>query len=340
MIKTVLIALGAGLVSAVVFLSATTGSVGLRALLFALTPLAIALTGMGWGWLVSLLASILGSLVVGLLSGNCGLAVVFLLAQALPMTVLVYLVGLSRPVDETAQSASQTGNPAGRSGIVEWYPVGRVVIWACGLAALISVGLLFALGAAEPAFLDDLKTKLTAAIEANLPQIAADQTFSKQDIETMTKAAIAMVPAGAAIAIAGSLLFSLWISAKIAKATEQLARPWPDLAAIDYPTGTALALAAALLAANFLNPPASIFVTAIIGALMLAYLLLGLAVIHYISRASQWRPFLLWALYIGVLFAQGAAFIIILLGISEAFLRLRSRYGGPPNMSSNPPMQT
>ena len=92
-----LIGLGAGLVSAVVFVSASTGPVPMRAVLFALTPLAIALAGLGWGWRTGLFAGVAATGVIGILSGNPNLTAVFALTQALPMTVLVYLAGLSRP---------------------------------------------------------------------------------------------------------------------------------------------------------------------------------------------------------------------------------------------------
>ena len=41
-----------------------------------------------------------------------------------------------------------------------------------------------------------------------------------------------------------------------------------------------------------------------------------------------------------VLFAQGVALIVVLLGLSEAFLRLRSKFGGPPDTPSTPSTST
>ncbi len=45
-----LVGVGLGLVAAVVFASATTGPLVARFLLFFITPLPIALAGLGWGW--------------------------------------------------------------------------------------------------------------------------------------------------------------------------------------------------------------------------------------------------------------------------------------------------
>lgn len=331
-----LIGLGAGLVSAVVFVSASTGPMHMRAVLFALTPLAIALAGLGWGWRTGLIAGITGAAVLAIVSGNPLLTAVFALTQAMPMVVLVYLAGLSRPAEEGDVQTSTNTSPA---AALEWYPIGRLVIWAVGLSALIAVGLIVAFGATDPAFISDLEAKLAETIKSNMEGISGDTPLSDENIAALTKLAIAMMPAGGAIALAASLLFSLWISARITHASEQFERPWPDLSAITYPTGTAFCLALAM-AATFLPQPFEMLAAAVLGALLFAYLLLGLAVVHYTTRGNPWRSFALWALYVGVLFAKGVALIVILLGISETFLRLRSKYGGPPDNSSKPSQPT
>ncbi len=327
-----LIGLGAGLVSAVVFVSASTGPMQMRAVFFALTPLAIALAGLGWGWRTGLVAGIAGTGLIGALTSHPVLTAVFAMTQALPMVVLVYLAGLSRPADE---SITQPNPQASTETRLEWYPVGRLIIWAVGLAALTAVGLLLAFGVTDPAFVGELEKKIAETIKSSVSEISSSAPMSDENIATMTKLAIAMMPAGGAIAIASSMLFSLWISARVTHASEQLERPWPDLAAITYPTGTALALALTM-AATLLPQPMATFAAAALGALLFAFLLLGLAVIHYTTRGNPWRPFALWALYIGLLFAKGVMLIVILLGISETFLRLRSKFGGPPDTPITP----
>lgn len=326
--RTWLIALGAGLVSAVVFVSASTGPLEMRAVLFALTPLAIALAGLGWGWTAGAIAGFAGTILIGLLTQQLTLGVVYALSQALPMATLVYLAGLSRPVGEA--SGSEARAPESKDAR-EWYPPGRLILWACGFAAVIAAGLLLVLGGADPDFISELRSKLGETIKANLPQVTGGKELSDKDIETITGFAIAMMPGAGAFAIGGSLVFSLWLAGRVTKASGQLERSWPDLAAIAYPTGTALVLALALASVLLgLGQPFSIISSAIIGSLMLAYLLLGLAIIHYTTRATSWRPFALWALYIGVLFIQGVAFFVIVLGLFESVLRLRDKFGGPP----------
>src|SRR5262245_11631560 len=107
-----LIAFGAGLVSAVVFASATTGPLLIRMVLFLVTSLALFLAGLGLGPLAAAVAGIAGTLLV-LLTGSPVGALVFAASQAIPVVALIYLASLNR------QSAE---------GEVEWYPIGRLVI--------------------------------------------------------------------------------------------------------------------------------------------------------------------------------------------------------------------
>ena len=65
----------------------------------------------------------------------------------------------------------------------------------------------------------------------------------------------------------------------------------------------------------------------VFGAFFIAYLLLGLAVIHYLTRGKSWRPFALSAIYIGLFLVNiWLAIPIILLGLADTVFSLR----GPP----------
>ena len=71
------------------------------------------------------------------------------------------------------------------------------------------------------------------------------------------------------------------------------------------------------------------------GPLFFAYVLLGLAVVHFVTRGRPWRPFALWALYI-TLFVMNtfASMSVALLGLAEAVWPVRKLNpppDGPPN---------
>ena len=85
---TVLIALAAGLIAAVVFLSATTGPLPMRLVLFLLTPLSLFLAGLGWGWISALVGGITGTIAIAFVT-TPAIGAVFAISQAVPVVVLV-----------------------------------------------------------------------------------------------------------------------------------------------------------------------------------------------------------------------------------------------------------
>ncbi len=69
------------------------------------------------------------------------------------------------------------------------------------------------------------------------------------------------------------------------------------------------------------------------GALLFAYMLMGLAIIHYVTRGKAHRPFILWAVYfLLLLFNSWVAAIIALLAIAEPISPLKRwpTAGRPP----------
>ena len=71
----ILAGLGAGLVSALLFASATAGTLISVLVLFALSPMPVAIAGLGWGWGSAGVAAITGAAAVWLMgSGLLGLA--------------------------------------------------------------------------------------------------------------------------------------------------------------------------------------------------------------------------------------------------------------------------
>ena len=65
------------------------------------------------------------------------------------------------------------------------------------------------------------------------------------------------------------------------------------------------------------------------GALLFAYVLQGLAVIHVYSRGASFRAVLLAAVYLGILLLGWVALVVAILGLAEPLLGLRQR-GQPP----------
>jgi hypothetical protein len=108
-----LIGLGSGLASALVFYSAAQGGGWLGLLLFCLTPLPLLLAGLGWGWLPAAAGALAGSLTMAAIAA-AQLGAAYFLAVGLPAAFVAYLAYLGRPSPNEADK-------------LEWYPLGRLL---------------------------------------------------------------------------------------------------------------------------------------------------------------------------------------------------------------------
>lgn len=311
-----LVGIGLGVVAAVAFASATTGPLVARFILFFITPLPFALAGLGWGWQTAAVAGLAGSFLVAA-GASLPAAGVFALSQAGPMIALTYLALLSRP-----------GSAGGET--LEWYPPGRLVVWSTVMAGLLSLVTLLLLGGDLESLRKSLTDFISKMFKEGLPQLPDATPVSEDEIKSLAQISLSFLPAASAISWMGSLLFNLWLAGRITLASGQLIRPWPDLAAIEYPTGTALAFAGSLLAALTLGEYASLAASGFAGGLFLAFVLLGLAIVHYTTRGAAWRPFILWALYAAMLFLNmWIGVLAAILGLADSFMRIRQRYPPP-----------
>jgi hypothetical protein len=314
---SLLIGLGAGAISAVVFASATTGPLLMRMVLFVLTPLALFLAGLGAGPAMAALGGATGTILVYAVGGPAA-ALIFAASQALPVFALVYLASLNRVAP---------------SGSREWYPEGRLVIAAALLAGAFATLTLIMLGGDAELLRSKLRDLLQQFVTNELPKMPDAPTVSADDIDQAASVALALLPAASAMLTMGSLLFNMWLAGRITLASGRLQRPWPDLPAMTYPSGTPLLLAA-LVAAGFMTGLPGLIARAFAGPMFFAYLLLGLAIVHFITRGSTWRPFALWAMYL-LLFVMNslASLALALLGLADAIWPLRK----PPRPSDGRP---
>ncbi len=121
---------------------------------------------------------------------------------------------------------------------------------------------------------------------------------------------------------------NLYLAGRIARASGRLGRDWPDLAMLTYPPGFSLLVALAVLA-TFAPGIAGVAGVSFTGALLFAYLIAGLALMHFIARMrARW---ILWFVYAGLIFfGPYAAFALMLGGLLEPVFKLRQRFGAPP----------
>jgi hypothetical protein len=315
-----IIGIGSGLVAAALFASAATAT-ALAGVLFYLAPLPLCLAGLGWGVVAVLIAALTGTIVVAAAVGSAT-AVVFAISVAVPTALLVRLALMSRPVQAPQSRDAAT---------LEWYPPGRLVGWAAVMAGLLAGILVLFLGYDQDSYRESIREILN---HSALKELDRDGTlFTEENIASLSGMLARALPAAFAVVWLTITLFNLWIAGLIVGASGRAQRPWPDLQALELPNAFLLIFAAAL-AASFLPGLPGLLATGFAGALLIAYTLQGLAVIHVYSRGTPFRGLLLTTVYLGILLLGWVAIVVAIIGLAEPSLGLRrraARGGQKPN---------
>ena len=302
MIQIVLVGLGAGAAAALLFASVVSGSLA-AVFLFYLAPLPIMIAALGWSHIAGLIAAASATAAVAVLSGVFFVAVPVI---AFGAWWLGYLALLARPAVN------------GGGGALEWYPVGRLVLWASVLGTLI-------VAAAVPNFGTDQES-LQAALRKTYERILRDQAL----IDVLVVA----VPPAAAVFSTVTNVFNLWLAARAVKISGRLKRPWPDLAALTLPPSSSALLAAAI-AGSFLPDLPGVLAGVLAASLLMAFAILGFAVLHAITRGMRARIVMLTALYAAAIVLGWPVLAMAILGLAEILLNIRSRVArkrGPPTL--------
>ena len=302
MMQIILVGLGAGAAAALLFASVVSGSIA-AIFLFYLAPLPILIAALGWSHVAGLIAAASATAVVVALSGIFFFAVPVI---AFGAWWLGYLTLLARAATN------------GGGGALEWYPTGRLVLWAAVIGTAI-------VAAAVPNFGTDQQS-LQAALRKTYKRILRDQSL----IDVLVVA----VPPAAAVFSTVTNVFNLWLAARVVKISGRLKRPWPDLAAWTLPTSTPVLLAAAI-AGSFLPDLLGILAGAFAASLLMAFAMLGFAVLHAITRGMSTRALVLAAVYAAAAVLGWPVLAMSILGLAEAAFNIRGRVArrrGPPSL--------
>ena len=315
-----LIGIGAGLVSAALF--ASTAAAGMLAgITFYLAPLPLCLAGLGWGRATVLIAGLTGTLLLAVgLSAFLGFA--FGLTLALPIAVLVHLLLLARP----SPSEEEAG-----TGALEWYPPGRLVGWAALMAGGLASILVLLMGPDAESYRQSVGNLFSPELLKVLDP--EGKIFTPETVESLKVVLAKTLPAAFAVVWLIIVLFNLWLGGFIVDSSGRSLRPWPNLHALEIPN-IFVAVFAVSLALSFVPGIIGILATGFAGAMLFAYVLQGLAVIHTYSLGMSLRPLLLMAVYIGILFLGWVAILVAIVGLGEPLFGLRRRGGGA---QSGPP---
>ena len=300
--RGLLIALIGGLASATFFLAIRSGAPGAVVLTY-LASVPLLAVGLSQGLNLTIISACVAiiSIFFGLYATAAG---VYIAISALPGIIVVRQALISRPGPNPNE--------------LEWYPIGLILSWltSCGLL-LLGFLIVYTMGeegglvGASHRMLD----KVFLALSKNNPQAS---NF------------IGIL----AIYLPGMLL-SVWLLISVVNSAlaqnflcriGHSIRPLPTYSAFELPNWMSLALATAILLSLI---PGSLgdFGRNASPLLSTPFFLLGLAVIHTLSRQLGARKVVLAGLYVLLLIVGWLSAVIVLLGVLEQWISLRQRFG-------------
>lgn len=304
------IALAAGALSAVTWL-ALLAPTPLTVLMFLLSSTPLFMVGLAFGFTATLVAAIAGYGLAALLTGPVN-ALFYLGATAAAPVLLTRLALISRPAAGGAEG--EAADAKGR----EWYPEGRLLLWAAALAGGLISLMLLSLGPDH------------AAIMKNLDTMAGDviaRIGTAGDTARLKDFLAAAAPLFATALWMLAILTSMWIAAKLLKVFGYQTRPFAPFSRLAFHPHSLLALAAAAgasLLPGVIGLIGGIFAT----ALTVAFAILGLAVLHALTEGKPWRAAFLAIVYVGLFVINWLlALPLALIGMAETAFGLRRRFG-------------
>ncbi len=347
MTRIFLIGMGAAAAAALLFASVTSGA-ALSVVLFYLAPLPIIIVAVGWTHWAGLIAAVAAAAMLGGVFGVLFFAT-FLTSVGAPAWWLGYLVLLGRP-------AADNG-----SARMEWYPPGRLVLWAAIFGATLTAAALVTFGSDEVSIRQGLQGALDQVLHlqsptdtaqqapdatsepagaqapaTHAPQIPGNQN-SAGDADLMVDMLARILPPAAAVIAALTQTANLWLAGLVVRLSGRLRRPWPDLTALSFPPLAAM-LYGAFLAAALLPGLPGLLAGLFAATLTMAFAMVGFAVMHTATRGMHGRAAVLWGAYGCVIFLLWPVLIMTIIGVAETLFGLRrrlSRRGPRPPTSTD-----
>src|SRR5260370_30655975 len=273
---------------------------------------------LGWGPLSATVGGIAAAAALGAIFGlpHC---LAFAVPVALPAWWLGHLVLLGRPLP----NAGSGNGAAPAAPDLEWYPLGRILLWIAGFAALTTMAALFTFGTDAASITGALREFFLQSVQIMAPHDAAPTGESERLIDAI----VTLVPITSAIMATALLTFNLWLAAKITATSGRLHRSWPDLRSTALPS---MALAAMCVAVAFCFAGGLLAIVAQVGtaALMMAYALAGFAVLHTLTLGLKSRALWLACTYAIAVVTGGWPVVLamLILGGTHAVFGTRHRY--------------
>jgi hypothetical protein len=311
MVQFVFVGVGAGLASALLFLSPL-GGTSFALPLFFLSGLPVAIAGLGWGVIAAAIAALTATMIIGL-----GIA---------PPAGGIYLAVFGAPLTWLTRVALLSRDP-GNGAATEWFPPGRILLHAA-VAAAAGTFIAGAIVGFDPVALTADMTAMLTSWMSSSQELGPPPTAA--ELAPFVKANVALMPFTVPAVTLVVTAFTLWLAARVVSASGRLPRPRQPAWTTALPVAAPLLLAAALVLL-FLPGAIGYLASALAGAIAAAAALAGLAVLHAVTLGMNLRVLLLVAAYAATLFLGLPIFLFALVGLADTFFNFRARrFGGAP----------
>jgi hypothetical protein len=306
MSKDTLIAVGAGVASALAALSFMAGSPGALVLIY-VAPLPLFLVGLSRGARTGTVAAVAG-LVLAVVMGGAVAAGLYGLVHALPAVMVMH------------QALMQRALP---NGGVEWYPIGTLVSWLTVLAALFMIVAAIIGWGSTGGLAKAVTRHLNDGLTAMLPSL--EETDRGKLVAMMTALFPGAVGTSWVAMTAANAACAEGILCRMGRAV----RPKPAYADFTVPDWMSWLIVAAAAIALIGRGDLEYIGRNLAMVLALPYFLLGLAVVHTLVRRVSFSGALLVGFYVLLMISAWAALVVAGVGLIEQWTGLRQRFAGP-----------
>lgn len=308
MTQTILISIGAGLLSALLFGSVLAGA--FTAILLPLfSQLPIQTASLTFGPRSGVIAAIAAAIAIVAASSVVEISVPYALNVALPALIASYLAAL-RNTDISEDD------------IAAWFPMGRVLtaISATAVVCIILIG--FHTGFSPQAAIAAIQPQTEAMFQGALNGGQIDQAT----IEEAVKVFVAALPFVAAAALVFITALNLVLAIRLSRRYGSFKRPAASITTLQFPMMTYIT---ALFAVGviWISGEASPIIAVVAGASVALVLIAGFAALHALTQAMAARSIVLFAVYGSIFFFGFPILLILTLGWLDGFLNLRARFG-------------
>lgn len=313
MSKTLLIAVLGGVTSAILYLSSFFGIPGGFILAY-FSALPLFVVGLSLGLMAGTIATVT-SVALALTVTQIAVVALFTVVTALP-TLLLLRMALS--------------NRKSPEGNTKWYPPGMMLCWLTGYGAMAFVIAAYMVGGGPNGIEEILRENISAALGVLM------QDLEPLKVEAMARMAARHVPAIFMASWLISMVVNAHLAQNIATRLGRNIRPAPPLLNMSLPFGLTGAMLAAAVIWRLAGPGLVGFVSLNLALVMLVpYFLMGLAVVHAISRPWPARTPILVTMYLIMVFIGWPVALLAALGLAEQWIGLRRRLAGPGKLEED-----